>query len=405
MKILARLGCAGAKVTAGLGAAVTAGAVLATAGGALAGPASAATGVAATTAAATTTAAAQGTQAAGTVFVQTDNLAGNQVVAYDRAAGGQLTLAGTYDTGGLGGQLTGSVVDHLASQGSLGYDPARGLLYAVNAGSNTVSVFAVRGDRLQLRQVVGSGGAFPVSVAVRGGLVYVLNALNGGSVQGYYVVSGRLVPIPGSSRPLGLDPNATPQFTTTPGQVAFSPDGTQLIVTTKDNTNAIDVFGVRAGGRLSAQPVVNSEPGTVPFAITFDPAGHLVIADAGTNALSTFALSPDGTVTLLDAVGTGQSATCWVVPDGGLLFASNAGSATISGYSSGPGGALTLLGQTPTDPGTVDAAVTPGGHFLYVQTGGNGVVDEFAVGPGGSLAEVGHVTVAGAVGGEGIVAA
>jgi hypothetical protein len=39
-----------------------------------------------------------------------------------------------------------------------------------------------------------------------------------------------------------------------------------------------------------------------------------------------------------------------------------------------------------------------------VQTGGNGVVDEFAVSPGGSLAEVGHVTVAGAVGGEGIVA-
>jgi hypothetical protein len=38
------------------------------------------------------------------VFVQTDNTAGNQVVAYDRAVGGTLTLAGTYDTGGLGGR-------------------------------------------------------------------------------------------------------------------------------------------------------------------------------------------------------------------------------------------------------------------------------------------------------------
>jgi DNA-binding beta-propeller fold protein YncE len=164
------------------------------------------------------------------------------------------------------------------------------------------------------------------------------------------------------------------------------------------------VFGVRFDGTLSGQPVVNSEPGTVPFAITFDPAGHLVIADAGTNALSTFALSADGTVTLLDSVGTGQSATCWVAPDGNLLFASNAGSATVSGYASSAGGQLTLLGQTATDPGTVDAAVTPGGRFLYVQTGGNGIVDEFAVGSGGSLTEVGHVTVAGAVGGEGIVA-
>src|ERR1700738_820679 len=74
------------------------------------------------------------------VFVQTDNTAGNQVVAYDRAADGSLALANTYDTGGLGGQLKGSVVDHLASQGSLAYDHRHRLLLAVNAGSNTVSV-------------------------------------------------------------------------------------------------------------------------------------------------------------------------------------------------------------------------------------------------------------------------
>ena len=144
------------------------------------------------------------------------------------------------------------MVDHTASQGSLTYDPRHGLLYAVNAGSDTISVFAVRGDRLALRQVLGSGGTFPVSVAVRGDLVYVLNALNGGSVQGYRVFGGFLVPLPGSHRALGLDPNATPQFTTTPGQVAFTPDGSQLVVTTKGNGNDIDVFGVGFGGRLSA---------------------------------------------------------------------------------------------------------------------------------------------------------
>jgi DNA-binding beta-propeller fold protein YncE len=296
------------------------------------------------------------------------------------------------------------VVDHLASQGSLSYDRRHGLLYAVNAGSNTVSVFAARGDRLFLRQVIGSGGTFPVSVAVHGDLVYVVNAENGGSVQGYRVIFGRLFPVPGSNRALGLDPSATPQFTNTPGQVAFSPDGSQLIVTTKDNGNDIDVFGVRFGGGLSASPVVNSEPGTVPFGITFDRHGDLVIAEAGTNALATFALSPAGTVTLLDQVGNGQAATCWVAPAGDALFASNAGSATVSGYSAS-GGSLALLGETSTDAGTVDASASPGGRFLYVQTGGNGIVDEFAVHAGGSLAKVGSVTVAGAVGGEGIVAA
>jgi hypothetical protein len=43
------------------------------------------------------------------VFVQTDNTAGNQVVAYHRAADGVLSPAGAYATNGLGGILAGSV--------------------------------------------------------------------------------------------------------------------------------------------------------------------------------------------------------------------------------------------------------------------------------------------------------
>ena len=58
-------------------------------------------------------------------------------------------------------------------------------------------------------------------------------------------------------------------------------------------------------GGLSATPVVNSEPGAVPFAIAFDPGGDLVIAEAGPNALATFALNPSGTVTQLAVAGTG----------------------------------------------------------------------------------------------------
>jgi DNA-binding beta-propeller fold protein YncE len=264
-------------------------------------------------------------------------------------------------------------------------------------------VFAVSGDRLALRQVLSSGGTFPVSVAVHGDAVYVLNALNGGSVQGFRILGGKLFTLPGSSRALGLSTTATPQFTNTPGQVAFTPDGAQLIVTTKANGNDIDVFGVGFLGYLSAAPVVNSEPGTVPFAINFDAYGHVLIAEAGTNALATFALSGHGTLSQLDAVGTGQAATCWVATAGGFLFASNAGSADESGFTSSAGGQLTLLGATGTDAGTVDASAAAGGRFLYVQTGGAGIVDEFAVGGNGSLTPIGSVTVPGAVGGEGIV--
>jgi 6-phosphogluconolactonase (cycloisomerase 2 family) len=337
------------------------------------------------------------------VFVQTDNLAGNQVVAYDRAANGTLTQAGVYATGGLGGQLEGSVVDHLASQGSLAYDPQGGLLYAVNADSDTISVFAVLGDHLALRQVLSSGGSFPVSIAVHGNLVYVLNGEDGGSLQGYVSAFGRLYPIPGSSRALGLSPTASPQFTNTPGQVAFSPDGSQLIVTTKENGSDIDVFRVFGFGQLSPTPVVNSEPGTVPFAVTFDHEGNLVVAEAA-GALASFRLNGSGTVTQLDSVATDQAATCWVAAAGSWFYASNAGSGSLSDFQSGFGGALTLLGDTTTNAGTVDATVSSDARFLYVQTGAAGIVDEFAIGAGGALSEIGSVTVPSAIGGEGIVA-
>jgi 6-phosphogluconolactonase (cycloisomerase 2 family) len=341
------------------------------------------------------------------VFVQTDNTSGNQVVAYDRAGNGTLTWAHTYATGGLGGALSGAAVDDLASQGSLTYDQDHDLLYAVNAGSDTVSVFSVRGDQLTLRQVVSSGGPFPVSVAVHGNEVDVLNAENGGSVQGYVVAFDHLLPLPGSNRALGLNAAATPQFTTTPGQVAFSPDGSKLIVTTKANGNDIDVFNVGPFGYLSASPVVNAEPGAVPFGVTFDAAGHLVVAESSstTPAVATFALNRNGTVTQLDLVPTGEAATCWIAPAGGFLYASNAGSAAVSGYQeNASSGQLTLLGATATDPGTVDASATANGQFLYVQTGANGIVDEFHVNAGGTLTELDTVTVPSAVAGEGIVA-
>lgn len=341
------------------------------------------------------------------VFVQTDNTSGNQVVAYHRHHDGTLTWTHTYATGGLGGVLNGSVVDHLGSQGSLASDPTHGLLYAVNAGSNTVSVFSVDGDQLSLRQVVDAGGIFPVSIAVHDDLVYVLSAENGGSVSGYRVADGRLHHIWGSIRPLGLTiPTDATQFTHTPGEVTFSPNGSQLIVTTKANAvgNDIDVFGVGPDGRLSGSPVVNSEPGTVPFAATFDEAGHLLIGEAGPSALVTFRLHRDGTVTQLNSVASGQPGLCWVTPADDFFYTGNTASNSTSGYRSSFNGQLTLLGFTSTDPGTVDASASTNGRFLYVQTGGKGIVDEFQVNANGSLSEVGSVTVPGALGGEGIVA-
>jgi len=339
--------------------------------------------------------------ATGTVFVQTDALTGNAVVAYDRLADGTLRQGGTYATGGDGLQLTGSVADHLASQSSLAR--AGGSLFAVNGGSDTLTSFAIVGDRLVRRQVVGTRGDAPVSIATHDNRVFVLNARDGGSIQGYLNLGGYLVPVPSWRRALGLDPNATPEFTHTPAQIAFTPDGTKLVISTKGNTSAFDVFAATPFG-LSSAPVVTPVPGAVPFGFQFDAAGHLVASEAGTNSVATFTVGGDGRLTPLAAVATGQAATCWIVVDGQYVYASNAGSGTLSGYRIGADGSLTPVGVTPTHAGTVDAAVSADGGSLYVQTGVAGMVDEFHVGGDGSLTAIGSVLVPDAAGGEGIVA-
>ncbi len=363
-----------------------------------AGLALAATALVAAPAAAGSTA-----QREGAVFAQTDNLSGNTVVAYDRAGDGRLRQAGVYPTGGVGGKLDGAVVDNTASQGALALDRAARLLYAVNAGSDTITVFDVRGDRLSRRQVISSGGAFPVSIAVHGNLVYVLNARHGGSIQGYLRLGRTLVKVPAWHRAIGLDAAATPEFTHTPGQVAFTPDGSRLIVTTKANTNAVEVFGVDRVHGPSAKPVVNVEAGAVPFAVTFDAKGHLVVAEAGPSAVATFTLNRDNTITPIATQATGQAATCWIVAANGNVYTGNAGSGNLSGLSVKADGTLTSLGVFATGAGQVDVAATPDGRFLYAQTGAAGNVVALRVGRDGALTKLGEVTVPGAAGGEGIV--
>ena len=85
--------------------------------------------------------------------------------------------AGTYATGGNGGvAAAGRRVGPSRVAGLARLRRRHSLLIAVNAGSDTVSTFKVRGDRLQLKDVVPSGGEFPASIAVHRDLVYVLNS-------------------------------------------------------------------------------------------------------------------------------------------------------------------------------------------------------------------------------------
>lgn len=336
------------------------------------------------------------------VFVESDNSVANTVSSYTAGPDGALSLYGTFQTGGLGGQLTGSVVDHQASQGALLYDADDNLLFVTNAGSDSISVFSVRGVSLDLVQTISSGGSFPVSIDRHGNKVYVLNARDGGSISGFTIKGGRLVPISNSTTGLGFTPESgSAEFTHTPGQITFSPDGSELLVTTKALGQSVLVYSVGHKGVIDPTPTVNAIGG-VPFALSFTSGHQLELVEAAGN-VATFNLDRSGNLTQLDSVATGQAASCWIAPAAQYAYVSNAGSSTVTGFSSGPGGSLTDLGNTATDKGTVDAAASSDGNFLYVRAGLNGLVDTYQIGADGSLTPAGTpVSVPGGAGGEGI---
>ena len=328
------------------------------------------------------------------LFVQTDSPSGNQISAYEQGSSGELTSSGTYDTGGNGSVATGAAVDPLASQGSLALAGQGRVLLAVNGGSDTVSVFRVDGSALLLTDIVSSGGDTPSSIAVRGNLVYVLNSGGPGSIEGFLLSGWRLRPLSGTNRSLGLGNSTPPFFLDAPGQVGFTPDGGQLIVTTKNSGSDIDVFSMTHSGVPSSTPVVNPAAAPVPFAFTFDSAGHLLVTEAGASALTSYTVNPDGTVTPLGTAGDGQAALCWVTADNGHFYGSNAGTANVSQFVVNSSGAPQLVGAaTPTTGGgATDSTASSDGRFLYVEEGGAGTVDQFEVGSGGSLTQSGELS-------------
>ena len=175
-------------------------------------------------------------------------------------------------------------------------------------------------------------------------------------------------------------------------------------MTTKANGNDVDVFAVTGTGSLSASPTVNPLPGAVPFAVSWDGAGHLVLTEAGTNSVATFGVDAHGVLHPVDTAATGQAATCWIVRSHDRFYASNAGSADLSGYRVADGGSLTSLGNDRNRPRHGRRHRHPR-RPLPLRPGragrAGGRVPSAA---GGSLTPLGSVTVPGAAGGEGIAA-
>jgi 6-phosphogluconolactonase (cycloisomerase 2 family) len=323
----------------------------------------------------------------GAVYTMTNAKSGNAILRFHRSPQGALSPAGSFATGGAG---TGA---GLGNQGGLVLTWGNRRLLAVNAGSDEISVFAVWRGGLRLLDKVSSGGKNPVSIAVHGRLVYVLNA--GGAVSDQDNITGfrmdwhgRLTPIPNSTRSLSA-------AATGPAQVGFSPDGRVLVVTEK-GTNNLVTFTVDFAGRPGARRIIASS-GPTPFGFAFARRDRLLVTEAsggGLSSVSSYQASRNGALVPITAsLATKQKATCWlaVTRNGRFAYTTNTASSSVTGLRVDRRGRLALLdangqsGSTGPNSRPIDMAFSSGDRFLYTLNGGNGTISAFRMQAHGSL--------------------
>jgi len=334
-------------------------------------------------------------KAVGAVYAMTNDATTNEIVIFGRDEDGNLTRTGSIATGGAG---SGGGVDPLVSQGSVVLTRDERWLLAVNAGSSEISVFRVLPHTLVLTDKTGSGGEYPVSIAVYHDLVYVLNAGTNPNITGFTLSrNGRLTAIDNSTRVLG------------PGgysQVGFDPQGDFLVVTDRANSEIL-VYHVNRRGLPRWVPANSPSSGVAPFGFIFDARGHLLVVEAGTNAVSSYAIARDGTLQVISAsIPNGQVAACWIAGNKrGYVYTTNPGTSSVSSYKAERrSGEVTLLqGVAGTGSAPLDASIAEG-RFLYAIDPGNGSIDAFRIERDGSLTSLGTTAGGFAVYAQGIAA-
>jgi 6-phosphogluconolactonase len=342
----------------------------------------------------------------GALFTMNNAAAANYVIVYERDDDGRLSRLDSVATGGRGsGPHPVFGTDPLESQDAVILSDDNRFLFVVNAGSNEVSSFRVRGNgSLALVSRVSSAGQFPVSLAHRGDLLYVVNANAGGNISGFRVGGdGTLTPLANSTRPL------SGAAVTGPGSIRISPTG-QLLVVTEKPTNRLVIYPLDTNGLPGTRAVLNAS-GPTPFGADFDAAGRYILSEG--NIGPGRAAVPDGSTTssltlsataftpITDSSPTTETAACWVqiTSDGRYAYTTNTGSGSITGYSIGSNGSLTRLtadGKTGvTGPNTQPLDMAYADGYLYALTPGNGGIAAFRVESNGSLTALANAGVAG----------
>ncbi len=305
-------------------------------------------------------------------FAYAINNGSNNVSLFSVASNGTLSSAGSMGTG--------------AAPVSVATDSMNRYLYVADQGAQQISEYTI--DSLGVLHNSGAAGATGTIVSIAtepsGRFAYVAsaapNALTAYSIDS--TNNGNLVPVPGGTIPL---PGKSP--ISKPATLAIDPSGRFAYAVNVDGTivgYSIDVIS----GVLTSIAHVPPVSGTTPAGMAIDPTARFAyVANAGSNDVAMYSIdSQSGALTSVAgnmAAGTAPAAVA-IEPTGRFVYVVNSGSGDISAYSIGATGALTQIGATTTPTGgtTPNAiSVDPSGAFLYVTNSGSGNVAAFSINP------------------------
>ncbi|SES22239.1 lactonase family protein [Rhizobium sp. NFR03] len=177
------------------------------------------------------------------------------------------------------------------------------------------------------------------------------------------------------------------------------------------------VYGIREDGRLTPPVSSVQQAGSGPDAdrqershahsVTRIGPNLLLVADLGTDTLTTYALDEEGTLSRRHVCPTAPGAGprhAALHPGGGWIFFMNELDSTVSSYAVNGDGRLTLADTQPAVPEDAKSAnhcadiqISPDGRFVYGSNRGHDSIVIFAVNAEtGALTLVGHTPCGGA---------
>jgi len=300
----------------------------------------------------------------GFVYTLTNPSGPNSIAAYrqDRTSG-KLTYFASYLTGGLGAataDVIGTEQNAIVTQGNR--------LYAVNPGSNDISIFAIQanGELLLLHAPFPAQGMAPVSLAIHGDLLYVANLGDSATPPSYvgFRVDGQgISPLENSAISLNIGDH--------PSDVRFDRAG-RLLVGSRAIAGVLDVFRVAVDGRLIRTAELSAQPGVL--GLSFNPVDDNQIFGGLTflPGAAAYSVSTQGSVSSVNSVMDAAAIdTCWVAVEktGKQAWFSAPASSSITLFSIDANGALARVSGHSTSAfgdSTTDMVFSSSEQFIYV---------------------------------------